>query len=34
MRYFFAYELPKVDAWLLVAASRQSVCRDMHDNWF
>jgi alkylation response protein AidB-like acyl-CoA dehydrogenase len=34
MRYFFAYELPKVDAWLLAVASRQSVCRDMQDHWF
>ena len=34
MRYFFAYELPKIDAWLLVVASRQSLCRDMHEAWF
>ncbi|MEO7852367.1 MAG: acyl-CoA dehydrogenase C-terminal domain-containing protein, partial [Rubrivivax sp.] len=34
MRYFFAYELPKVDAWLLAVASRQGVCRDMQDGWF
>ncbi|MET0541105.1 MAG: acyl-CoA dehydrogenase, partial [Variovorax sp.] len=34
MRYFFAYELPKIDAWLLAVASRQGVCRDMQDHWF
>jgi butyryl-CoA dehydrogenase len=34
MRYFFAYELPKVDAWLLAVASRQAVCREMNDSWF
>ncbi len=35
MRYFFAYELPKIDAWLLVVARRdQAVCRDMQDDWF
>ncbi|HYN61437.1 MAG TPA: acyl-CoA dehydrogenase [Rubrivivax sp.] len=34
MRYFFVYELPKIDAWLLVAASRQPVCREMQGSWF
>jgi butyryl-CoA dehydrogenase len=34
MRYFYAYELPKIDAWLLAVASRQPVCRDMQDDWF
>jgi butyryl-CoA dehydrogenase len=34
MRYFFTYELPKVDAWLLVVAARQPLCRDMRDEWF
>ena len=34
MRYFFAYELPRIDAWLGVVASRESVCREMHDDWF
>ncbi|MCR4512644.1 acyl-CoA dehydrogenase [Aeromicrobium sp. 50.2.37] len=29
MRYFFAYELPKVGAWLEVASRRESVCRDV-----
>ncbi len=32
--YFFAYELPKIDAWLAVVASRCSLCRDMQDDWF
>jgi butyryl-CoA dehydrogenase len=34
MRYFFAYELPKIDAWLLPVAARQAVCRDMQGEWF
>jgi len=34
MRYFFAYELPKIEAWLSVVAGRESVCRDMQDDWF
>jgi len=34
LRYFFAYELPKVDAWLGVVARREAVCRDMADAWF
>jgi len=34
MRYFFVYELPKIDAWFNVAARRESVCRDMQDAWF
>jgi hypothetical protein len=33
-RYFFAYELPKIDAWLGVVAQRNAVCRDMQDAWF
>ena len=33
-RYFFAYELPKIDAWLGVVAERNGVCRDMQDDWF
>jgi alkylation response protein AidB-like acyl-CoA dehydrogenase len=33
-RYFFAYELPKVGAWLGVVSSRESVCRDMLESWF
>ncbi len=34
MRYFFAYELPKIDAWLAVVSSRCDVCRTMQDEWF
>jgi alkylation response protein AidB-like acyl-CoA dehydrogenase len=34
MRYFFAYELPKIDAWLAVVSSRNDVCRSMQDDWF
>ena len=34
MRYFYAYELPKIDAWLLPVASRQALCREMQDRWF
>jgi alkylation response protein AidB-like acyl-CoA dehydrogenase len=33
-RYFFAYELPKIDAWLGVVSTRESVCREMQDAWF
>ncbi len=34
MRYFFDYELPKVDAWLQVVSSRNPTCREMRDEWF
>ncbi len=34
MRYFYAYELPKVDAWLGVVARREALAREMHDDWF
>ncbi len=34
MRYFYAYELPKIDAWLGVVARREAVCREMHADWF
>ncbi|MBT9487721.1 MAG: acyl-CoA dehydrogenase [Rubrivivax sp.] len=34
LRYFFAYELPKIDAWLGVVARREDVCRTMHEDWF
>ena len=34
MRYFFAYELPKIDAWLGVVSRREDVCRTMQDAWF
>jgi alkylation response protein AidB-like acyl-CoA dehydrogenase len=33
-RYFFAYELPLVDAWLQVVRTREPVCREMQDAWF
>ncbi len=33
-RYFFAYELPKIDAWLAVVRTRESVCRTMQQEWF
>ena len=34
MRYFYAYELPKIDAWLLPVAARQPLCREMRESWF
>ena len=34
MRYFHAYELPKIGAWLGVVATREAVCREMQDAWF
>ena len=34
MKYFFAYELPKIDAWLDVARDRVRICTDMQDSWF
>ena len=34
LRYFYAYELPKIDAWLGVVARREDVCRTMQDDWF
>jgi butyryl-CoA dehydrogenase len=34
MRYFFRYELPKIDAWLAVVAARDDTCRSMQDDWF
>jgi len=34
MQYFYAYELPKVAAWLAVVQARDPVCRDMRDEWF
>ena len=33
-RYFYAYELPKIDAWLAVVSSREPLCREMQDGWF
>ncbi len=34
MRYFFVYELPKIDAWLGVVARREALPREMQDAWF
>ena len=34
MRYFYAYELPKIGAWLDVAARREPLTREMQDAWF
>jgi len=34
MRYFFAYELPKVDAWLGVVARREPLLREVQESWF
>ena len=34
MRYFYAYELPKIDAWLVVVSEREPVCRLMQDAQF
>ncbi len=33
-RYFFAYELPKIDAWLGVVAARDDTCRTMEEEAF
>ena len=33
-RYFFRYELPKIDAWLAVVSTRDATCREMNDAWF
>jgi butyryl-CoA dehydrogenase len=33
-RYFFHYELPKIDAWLGVVAARDATCRAMDEAWF
>jgi butyryl-CoA dehydrogenase len=33
-RYFFRYELPKIDAWLAVVAARDATCRTMDEAWF
>ncbi|HSC00747.1 MAG TPA: acyl-CoA dehydrogenase, partial [Burkholderiaceae bacterium] len=33
MRYFYAYEVPKVAAWLAVVNARDPVCREMRDAW-
>jgi len=33
-RYFLEFELPKIDAWLKVVATRNGVCREMRNEWF
>lgn len=33
-RYFFDYELPKIDAWLAVVSTRNPTCRTMQEEWF
>ncbi|MFO0628165.1 MAG: acyl-CoA dehydrogenase [Polyangiales bacterium] len=33
-QFFFRYELPRVDAWLGVVASRDDTCRAMADGWW
>jgi len=33
-RYFFRYELPRVQAWLGVVETRDDTCRTMADDWF
>jgi Acetyl-CoA dehydrogenase C-terminal like/Acyl-CoA dehydrogenase, C-terminal domain len=33
LRYFYAYELPKVDAWLGVVARREPLLREVQDAW-
>ncbi len=34
MQYFYAYELPKIDAWLGVVARREPLVREMRAEWF
>jgi alkylation response protein AidB-like acyl-CoA dehydrogenase len=34
MHYFYAYELPKIDAWLGPVARREALLRNMQDAWF
>ncbi|HMA07079.1 MAG TPA: acyl-CoA dehydrogenase C-terminal domain-containing protein, partial [Ramlibacter sp.] len=33
-RYFYRYELPRIGAWLAVAASRDATCADMPEAAF
>ncbi len=32
-RYFYAYELPKVDAWLAAVSRREPLLREVQDEW-
>ncbi len=34
LRYFYRYELPKIQAWLAVAASRDATCADLPEDAF
>ena len=34
MRYFYHYELPKIDAWLKVVESRDQTCADLPEEAF
>jgi butyryl-CoA dehydrogenase len=34
LRYFYAYELPRIDAWLGVVARREPLVREMREEWF
>ena len=33
-KYFYRYELPKIEAWLRVVETRDSTCREMEEGWF
>ncbi len=33
MRYFYAYELPKIDAWLAVASRREPLLQELKPEW-
>ena len=33
-RYFFRYELPKIEAWLAVVSTRDDTCLNMSPDWF
>ncbi len=33
-RYFYAYELPRISAWLSVVERREPLVREMQDRWF
>lgn len=34
MHYGFDFELPKFDAWLAPVAARNTLTREMRDDWF
>ncbi|MBX3638866.1 MAG: acyl-CoA dehydrogenase C-terminal domain-containing protein, partial [Rubrivivax sp.] len=34
LRYFYAYELPKIAAWLGPVARREALPREMRSDWF